>query len=534
MPGRGLSRGPFLDLTFSSSLSGGRRRFGRLPAGLPLVAAATAVAAVSLVPLGFIVWITVASGWDTVAALVFRARVATLLANTALLEALTLPIAIVLSVALAWLTERTDLPGARLWSWLAVAPLAVPAFVHSYAWNTVAPGLHGLAGSVLIGVLAYSPFLYLPVAAQLRRLDPALEDAAASLGLGPWAVFFRVVLPQLRLAIAAGALLVALHLLAEYGLYALMRFDTFATAIIDQFQSIYSGPGANLLGGVLVLLCLLLLAAEALARGRERYARVGSGAPRAAPRRTLGAWTPPALALPIAFALLSLGTPLLTLGRWLVIGGAGIWRMDAIRPAIEQTVLLSIAGAAVATLAAFPMAWLAVRSPGRPYRLLEAAHYYVGALPGVIVALALVSITVRVAQPLYQTVATLLLAYLLMFLPRALVGLRASIAQAPVELEHAAMSLGRPPLAAIARTTMRLAAPGIAASMALVALGIGNELTGTLLLAPNGTRTLATRFWAYASELDFASAAPYALLMILLSLPLVLLLRARADRMLGR
>ena len=77
---------------------------------------------------------------------------------------------------------------------------------------------------------------------------------------------------------------------------------------------------------------------------------------------------------------------------------------------------------------------------------------------------------------------------------------------------------------------MRLAAPGAAASAALVELGIANELTGTLMLAPNGTRTLATRFWAYTSELDFSSAAPYALLMIVLSLPLVALLRFEADR----
>ena len=92
-----------------------------------------------------------------------------------------------LAVALAWLTERSDLPGARLWAWLAVAPLAVPAFVHSYAWVSLVPGLHGLSAGVLVSVLAYFPFLYLPVAAPLRRLDPALEDAAASLGLGPGA-----------------------------------------------------------------------------------------------------------------------------------------------------------------------------------------------------------------------------------------------------------------------------------------------------------------------------------------------------------
>ncbi|MDB5541331.1 MAG: Ferric iron transporter, permease protein [Devosia sp.] len=505
-------------------LSVGRTR--RIP-HLPMVVASVVVSLLCLVPLGFIVWVAIDSGWDTVRQMVFRPRVGELLVNTFLLELVTLPIAIVLSVALAWLTERSTLPLARLWSWLMVAPLAVPAFVHSYAWNGFASSLNGFWGAVLVSVLAYFPFLYLPVAAQLRRLDPTLEDTAASLGQPQLAIFLRVILPQLRLAICGGALLVGLHLLAEYGLFVQMRFDTFATAIVDQFQSVYNGPAANLLGGVLVLLFFLFLGIEGVARGSERYARVGSGAARAPNRWRVPGWS---LLLPLIVALLSLGVPIYALGRWLVLGGVGIWRLESIGPALGQTLLLALAGAALTTIAAFPAAWLSVRAPGRLQRVLEACHYYVGALPGVIVALALVTLTVRVALPLYQTIATLLLAYLLMFLPRALVGLRASIAQAPVELERAAMSLGKPPLLAVLTTTMRLAAPGAAASAALVALGIANELTGTLMLAPNGTRTLATRFWAYTSELDFSSAAPYALLMIVLSLPLVALLRLEADR----
>lgn len=225
--------------------------------------AALCVSIFALLPLGFVAWVAFQSGWDTVAALVFRPRVGELLINTAMLVALTVPLTILLSLALAWLTERSDLPGARWWSWLAAAPLAVPAFVHSYAWISVAPGMHGLWAAVLISLVAYFPFVYLPIAAALRRLDPAMEDAAASLGYGPWAVFFKVVLPQLRLAIWGGALLVGLHLLAEYGLFVTIRFDTFTTAIVDQFQSTYNGPAANMLAGVLVLCCFVLLGMEA-------------------------------------------------------------------------------------------------------------------------------------------------------------------------------------------------------------------------------------------------------------------------------
>ncbi len=497
----------------------------------PLVTGFAALTgALCLLPLVFVLFIAATSGWQTIADLVLRPKVGILLLNTFALLALVLPLSVALGLGLAWLIERTDLPYARFWSWLVIAPLALPAFVHSYAWSAFIPRFNGLGAAVLVSILAYLPFVYLPIAAQLRRLDPALEEMAQSMGKPPHQVFFRVVLPQLRLAIMGGALLIGLHLLAEYGLFVLTRFDTFATVIVDQFQSAYSGPSANLLGGVLVLLCLFLLGLETGLRGHERYARLGSGAARRRNVQRLERWRWVAMALPAGLSALSLGVPILTLGRWLWAGGSGIWQFEFILPALGQTALLALSGALLTTLAAIPMAWLAVRAPSRMQRWLEASHTYVGALPGIIIALALVTITVQVALPLYQTVATLLFAYVLMFMPRALVGLRTSIAQAPVELERTASSLGKKPLAAVWQTTIRLAAPGAAASAALVALGITTELTATLMLAPNGTRTLAMRFWSYTSELDFASAAPYAVLMIIFSCPLVILLQLQADR----
>ena len=180
-----------------------------------VAAAAVAVSLLSLLPLGFILWVGYQTGWQAAAAMIFRPRVGELLVNTAWLVLLVVPLSTVLATALAWLTERSDLPGARWWSWLAVAPLAVPAFVHSYGWISLFPGFYGLRAAVVVSVLAYFPFLYLPISAALRRLDPAIEDTAASLGLGPWQVFRRVVLPQLRLPVWGGALLVGLHLLAE-------------------------------------------------------------------------------------------------------------------------------------------------------------------------------------------------------------------------------------------------------------------------------------------------------------------------------
>lgn len=492
------------------------------------------VASFALIPVGFVLWVLGQAGWDTATSLIFRPRIGELVVATLALQVLAVPLSVALALMLAWLTERTDLPLRDFWRWMAVAPLAVPAFVQAYAWDSTFPVLRGLWPAVLVSVLAYFPLVYLPVIAQLRRLDPAMEEIAATLGEPPARVFLRVVVPQLRLAICGGGLLIALHLLAEYGLYVLIRYDTLTVAIVNQFQAVYEGPAANLMGIVLFVLALGVLMFEAWLRGDRRYARVGGGAARITPLARLGRKWPVLVAIPAAVTVLAIGLPAATLIRWLWIGGASAWHLPELGAAAWQTAYYSLLGAICVTLLALPIAWLSARDPGPLQRRIENLHYYVGALPGAIVALALVAITVRVVLPLYQTAATVLLAYLLLFLPRAIVSVRASIAQVPVELEQAAKALGASPWRAALNTTLRLAAPGIGAGMALVAMGITTELTATLMLSPIGTETLATQFWARTGEFDHVGAAPFALCMVLVSVPLCVILHRQATATAGR
>ncbi|MCZ4077217.1 iron ABC transporter permease [Rhodococcus sp. H36-A4] len=501
---------------------------------LPLAVAALVVAAASIIPLGYVIVESIDTGFDTASSLLFRPRVGELLTNTVLLVVITVPICIVVGVMAAWLVERTRVFGAKVWAVLLAAPLAVPAFVNSYSWVSTVPSLGGLHGGVLIATLSYFPLVYIPVSATLRRLDPAVEESARALGAGPWAVFFQVVVPQLRLAIAGGALLVSLHLLAEYGAFVFIRFDTFTTAIFDQYQSTFNGSAATMLASVLVLLCLTLLVIESVVRGNARYARIGAGAARRAVPAELG-WknSMAALLFLAALIVLSVGVPVVSVLRWLVIGGTAVWELDFLGSAVVQTVGFGVAGAVVTCVLAFPIAWISIRRRGRFSRVLEACTYISSSLPGIVVALAFITVSIRYLQPLYQTVTVVIAAYALLFLPRALVNLRAGLAQAPIGLEESAQSLGISPLSAFIRVTLPLAAPATAAGGALVFLGIVNELTATLLLAPTGTRTLATQFWSLSSEIDYAGAAPYAFMMIVLSLPMTYVLFTQSKKVAG-
>ncbi|MDT5235712.1 MAG: iron(III) transport system permease protein [Mycobacterium sp.] len=497
----------------------------------PLVTATVAIlVAITLIPLGYVAWAAVSVGWTKAYDLVVRPRVGELLFNTVALVVVTVPLCVVIGVGVAWLVERTDLPGRAFWRPLFVAPLAVPAFVNSYAWVGVIPSLHGLPAGVLVASLSYFPFMYLPVAATLRRLDPAVEESARALGSDSAGVFFRVVLPQLRLAILGGGLLIGVHLLAEFGAFAMLRFDTFTVAIFQQFQVTFDGAAGSMLAGVLVLLCLVLLVAEALARGSVRFARIGAGAPRAATPVRLGRNTIAAQAGLAALAALALGVPVWTILRWLWIGGAEVWVLGDIGTALGQTIGLAGVAAVLTTMLAFPVAWVAVRSRGVLARTVEGANYVTSSLPGIVTALALVTVTIHLARPLYQSIALIVFAYVLLFMPRALVNVRAGLAQVPPSLEEASRSLGSSPMATFLRVTLRLTAPAAAAGASLVFVAVAMELTATLLLAPTGTRTLSMRFWSFSSELDYASAAPYALVLVVLAVPVTLVLFRQSTK----
>jgi iron(III) transport system permease protein len=489
-----------------------------------LVLLGLAVAATSLLPLGFVLVSTAQLGPAEVWDLLTRPRFDDLVGNTVRLLVGGVALSVALGVGCAWLVVRTDLPLAGLWHGLLCAPLAVPAFVNGYGWVSTTHAIQSWWGAILVVSLSYYPLVYLPTVAALSRLDRAVEDVAASLGASARSAFFRVVLPAISPAVLGGALLVGLHLLGEYGALQLLNHPTLTTGILDQYRVSFNGPAATMLALVLVVFCLVLLGLEALGRGRRRRARLGSGVRRAPTRHRLGRTAPVCVAGLAGLAVLSLGVPLLSLARWLVRGSSSTFPHGDLGTAVATTLGLAVVSGVLATIAALPGAWLAVRHRGPLAGLVERAVYPANALPGIVVALALVTISIRAVPALYQTVPVLVLGYVILFLPRAAVGVRSTLELAPPVLDDVATSLGCSRGGAARRVTLPLIAPGLATSVALVSLAVGTELTATLLLAPTGTSTLATEFWSRASAVEYGAAAPYALALVVLSVPATWLL----------
>jgi iron(III) transport system permease protein len=285
-----------------------------------------------------------------------------------------------------------------------------------------------------------------------------------------------------------------------------------------------------MLASVLVAICLFLLLIELLLRGRSRYARIGAGAARRVTRVRLGLLTPVAFAAMLALIVLALGVPIGSLIHWLLVGTSTAFPIRSLVSTALRSIELGLLGAAVTTALALPVAWLSVRHRSTATTLIERETYIAHALPGIVVALALVTVAIRYARPFYQTTPLLLLAYAILFLPLATVSIRAALAQAPPILDASARALGLRPIAVLWRVTLPLIARGVGAGVVLVFLSVVTELTATLLLAPIGTETLATRFWSHSDSIAYGAAAPYAALMIIISAPATWLLTRETGR----
>lgn len=448
----------------------------------------------------------------------FRARNLELLLNTLILAGGVTVLAASIGLAVAWCVERSDLPGRNWLRVLAGLPLVVPAFVASYAWSSIDVMFQSMPGAILILALAKYPLVYLPVAAAMRNTDPGFEDVSRSLGHGPWRTFFSALVPQLVPALGGGALLVGTHMFAEFGALALLRVQTFTTAIFESYELQFDSAAAAMQSAVLLLLCIPLIWAEIRLRGGRRVARVGKGTARLARPVRLGRLAPLVLLGFLLLAALSLGVPFFMLGYWLMTGASAGVGYEKIGAAVWGSLTLAGSGALFTSMLAIPLVLLAVRHRGRLTLLAERLPYIVHGLPGVVVALALVFLVIRLVPMLYQTLFVVLAAYAILFLPLAQSSLRASIELVPPQFENIGRSLGKRPFQVFLTVILPNIMPGIGAALALMMLEMVRELTATLMLAPTGTKTLATEVWSYTSDGEFAAAAPFAALLVVISI----------------
>lgn len=485
------------------------------------------------------------AAWDRL----FDPRTLHLLINSVGL-ALSVTIAsISISLPFAWLVTSTDLPLRRTFATLGPLPLVVPSYVGALIFLDAfgprgllqqlleepfgvqrLPSIYGYIGAFVTLTAFTYPYVLIALMAGFRRLDHTQIDMARGLGRSPLRAFLTVGIPQLRPALLSGSLLCMLYALSDFGVVSLMRFDTFTRAIYASYRSFYDSAGAALLSLVLILLTVLVLLAYYKLRGDSSRQANTSATNSIKQTAQLGKWRWLAVGFCGTVLTIALITPLAVLAYWLIRGAEREGSVSSLLESLAGSLSASGLAALLAVLLAAPIAYTAARSRARIGRVLEGIATAGFALPGIVVALGLVFFATRFAIVLYGTLALLVLAYVIRFLPQAVGSSRAAFVRADPALEEAARGLGLTRSRVFFKVTAPLAAPGILAGGMLVFLTAMKELPATLILRPIGFETLATSVWQSAQTASYADAAVPALILIAVSaIPLIIGGSDKAD-----
>jgi iron(III) transport system permease protein len=435
---------------------------------------------------------------------------------------------------LAWLIVRTDLPGRRIFGVAVALPLVIPSYVAAASLRAAfgpgsligwVPRPSGFLGALLVLTAVTYPYVYLPVAARLRTMPASLEDAARSLGDTGMAVVRRVVIPQARTALVGGSLIVALYTMSDFGAVSLLRYDTMTRAI---FASRLAAPETALALGL-----TLSLVALAVASVTRKTSQTPGTAPNAAQMRvySVGKYRNWLIAAVLALVTLALVAPIGVFVVWWLRGGQGVVdSFAALRDPAVHSALAGLTAGGAAMILLLPAAYLVARRTSRTAAAVDLMVAATFALPGLVLALAVVYWVLRTPGPiagLYQSFPLLIIAYLVHFGVQSHRSTTAAVQAIPPQYGEAARMLGSGPIRRFITVDVPLISPGVIAGGGLVMLSTMKELPATLLLAPLGFDTLATRVWGAAADgfLADTGIASLALVAISALLTWILVLR---------
>lgn len=480
--------------------------------------------------------------------------------NTLWLVVLVVTGATLLGTVSAALVEFCQFPGRRILQVLLLLPLVFPgyvlAFIYLGLFDYTGPiqsaarqwfnlDLSGTLGSPLPGVafvltLSLFPYVYMLARTGFSSQGRRAFEVASSCQMAPLTAFRRAVLPLSGPWIAAGALLVAMETLADFGTNAVFNYDTFTTAIYKTWFGLFSLTGALQLAALLLVLIAVLISVERYFAVRRRRTAQAWGAParyRLNPLPGLLATAFLALVVAAGFAV-----PVVQLVVWALGDGFAEWSQSywlLIRSSVVLGAVSAVLIALCSTLLVFaqrrhnsPVVQAAVRVAGLGY-----------ALPGTLLAVGVYVAVVQLGKGLgaltgfgayFEGVfaaglAVTFVAYLVRFSAVSLSSLENGMLRISNSLDDAGRQLGRDGIGLLRHVHWPLLRPSVLAAMLLVFVDVLKEMPITLMTRPFGWDTLAVRVFERTAEAQWAEAAPAALMIVLVGFIPVLLLTRKTS-----
>ncbi len=473
--------------------------------------------------------------------------------------------ALLIGVPTAWLVSLHDFPGRRLFEWMLLLPMAIPAYIIAYTYTGLLdfagpvqtalresfhwtrqdywfPEIRSLPGAVIMLALVLYPYVYLLARAAFLDQSVAVLEVSRTLGAGPWRRFLAVSLPMARPALIAGVSLVQMEALADYGTVQYFGVGTFTTGIFRVWYGMNDAAAAAQLAAQLLLFVFALLAFERLSRRRARFHHAGNrhSRPHRQPLTGRSGYLAGVICLlPLLFGFV---VPTTQLALWALRTAPQVMD-ERFWPLLAHSLLLAVGAALLILMLALllgyglrlrphPLVRLAVRAAGLGY-----------AVPGTVVAIGVLLpfavidrsvdgwarawFGVSTGLVLSGTPVALLFAYCARFLPVALQSVEAGLSRIRPSMDDAARALGSAPREVLRRVHLPMLRGSLWVALLLVLVDVLKELPATLILRPFNFNTLAVRTYELAADERLADSASFALAIVLAGIgPVILLSRA--------
>jgi iron(III) transport system permease protein len=488
--------------------------------------------------------------------------------NTVILAFAVAGLAAAVGTGAAWLVTMYRFPGRRWLEWLLLFPLAIPAYVGAYAlvdfleysgpvqtglrqlfgWESARdywfPEIRSLWAAIVVLTAALAPYVYLLVRAGLREQSGGVYEVARALGAGPMGRFWRVGLPLVRPAIAAGSAIVMMETVSDFGTVDFFAVQTLTTGIFTTWLEMGNAGGAAQIAMVILGLVLVLVAIEKVSRSKSRFYRLERQQRPVEPVRLTGwqGW----LATTLCTVPFAIGFVLpVSVLMWHAVKNADGWLAPGLLRALGHTVAVGSSAAVLTVTFALFLVYGVRLTGARLPRLVLPVSTIGYAAPGAVLAVGilipLAALDNAVADGvlaltgfdpgllLTGTAVAIVYAYGVRFFAIAQNAADAAMGRVSPSLPMAARSLGRTAGGALREVYVPLIRGSVGTALLLVFVDCVKELPATLLLRPFNYNTLSTRVYEKASLEQIGEAAPAAILVILVGLVAVGFM-ARANR----
>ncbi|MEQ1890580.1 MAG: iron ABC transporter permease, partial [Alphaproteobacteria bacterium] len=476
----------------------------------------------------------------------------------------------ILGVGTAWLVSLCRFPGRRIFEWALLAPFAMPAYLTAYTyvdflefsgpvqttlrglmgWGRPAdywfPEIRSIGGAALVLSVTLYPYVFLSARSAFLQQSTGVLEVSRTLGLGPWAVFFRVALPMARPAIVVGIILALMETLGDFGTVDYFAVRTLTAGIYDVWMGMGNSGGAAQIALALLGFVLLLITLERAARRDRRFHSDGSPK-RAVPQFDLGPLKAGA-AITACMAPLIFGF-LIPAGILLKMALSRLpLSVDAafIGYALNSLLLASMAALLAVCIGMF-LAYGARLNPGRGQKILTRIATAGYVIPGAVLALGVMipfgafdnaldamlraHFGISTGLLLSGTVTAVIFAYVVRFLALSFGALEAGLTRITPAMDMASRSLGQGRGGTLRRVHLPLLRGPILTAVLLVFVDCMKELPVTLILRPFNFDTLATHVYTFASLGRLEDSALAGLSIVAAGfIPVILLSRAITGR----